>query len=147
MAWQWAETLVEIRGTLAAIRGTTKWGIRCHFPKHQFNRQLKGNYKKLMWVNNVWIHGSSQTVFVHGLMFVWFVPNQLNVKVEFLKYVSVQRSHVTTVWSKCRAVAENWYQPGKCWKRNISWKLHREMSGHQQTQSWLCNRHSHLNSF
>ena len=24
MAWQWAETLVEIRGTLADIRGTTK---------------------------------------------------------------------------------------------------------------------------
>ena len=24
MAWQWAETLVEIRGTLAGIRGTTK---------------------------------------------------------------------------------------------------------------------------
>ena len=23
MAWQWAETLVEIRGTLADIRGTT----------------------------------------------------------------------------------------------------------------------------
>ena len=24
MAWQWAETLVDIRGTLADIRGTTK---------------------------------------------------------------------------------------------------------------------------
>ena len=24
MAWQWAETLVEIRGTLVDIRGTTK---------------------------------------------------------------------------------------------------------------------------
>ena len=24
MAWQWAETLVEIRGNLADIRGTTK---------------------------------------------------------------------------------------------------------------------------
>ena len=24
MVWQWAETLVEIRGTLADIRGTTK---------------------------------------------------------------------------------------------------------------------------
>ena len=24
MAWQWAETLMEIRGTLADIRGTTK---------------------------------------------------------------------------------------------------------------------------
>ena len=24
MAWQWAETLVEIRGTLADIRGITK---------------------------------------------------------------------------------------------------------------------------
>ena len=24
MAWEWAETLVEIRGTLADIRGTTK---------------------------------------------------------------------------------------------------------------------------
>ena len=24
IAWEWAETLVEIRGTLAGIRGTTK---------------------------------------------------------------------------------------------------------------------------
>ena len=36
MAWQWAETLVEIRGTLVEIRGNTKYGIRCHFPKHEF---------------------------------------------------------------------------------------------------------------
>ena len=40
MAWQWAETLVEIRGTLADIRGTTKLGIRYHFPKHEFNRPV-----------------------------------------------------------------------------------------------------------
>ena len=40
MAWQWAETLVEIRGTLADIRGTTKYGIRYHFPKHEFNRPV-----------------------------------------------------------------------------------------------------------
>ena len=38
MAWQWAETLVGIGGTLADIRGTTKWGIRYNFPKHEFNR-------------------------------------------------------------------------------------------------------------
>ena len=38
MAWQKAETLVEIRGTLADNRRTTKWGIRCYFPKHEFNR-------------------------------------------------------------------------------------------------------------
>ena len=29
MAWQWAETLVEIRGTLADIRGTSKLGCKC----------------------------------------------------------------------------------------------------------------------
>ena len=40
MAWQWAETLVEIRETLADIRGTTKLGCRCHFPKHEFNRPV-----------------------------------------------------------------------------------------------------------
>ena len=40
MAWQWAETLVEIRGTLEDIKGTTKYGIRCHFPKHEFNRPV-----------------------------------------------------------------------------------------------------------
>ena len=31
MAWQWAETLVEIRGNLADINGTTKYGCRYHF--------------------------------------------------------------------------------------------------------------------
>ena len=40
MAWQWAETLVEIRGTLADIRGTTKLGCRWNFPKHEFNRPV-----------------------------------------------------------------------------------------------------------
>ena len=40
MAWQWAETLVEIRGNLADIRGTTKLRCRCHFPKHGFNRPV-----------------------------------------------------------------------------------------------------------
>ena len=40
MAWQWAETLVEIRGILADIRVTTKWGIRYHFPKHEFSRSV-----------------------------------------------------------------------------------------------------------
>ena len=40
MAWQWTETLVELRGTLADIRGTTKYGIRYHFPKHEFNRPV-----------------------------------------------------------------------------------------------------------
>ena len=40
MAWQWAETLVEIRGTLADIRGTTKLGYRWNFPKHKFNRTV-----------------------------------------------------------------------------------------------------------
>ena len=41
MAWQWAETLVEIRGTLADIRGTTKWGSGYYFPKHGFNRPVR----------------------------------------------------------------------------------------------------------
>ena len=40
MAWQWAETLVEIRVTLADIRGTTKYGCRHNFPKHEFNRPV-----------------------------------------------------------------------------------------------------------
>ena len=40
MAWQWAETLVEIRGILAEIRGTTKYGSRYHFPKHEFKRPV-----------------------------------------------------------------------------------------------------------
>ena len=40
MAWQWAETLVE-------IRGTTKLGIRYHFPKHEFNGFFSG-------VPNLW---------------------------------------------------------------------------------------------
>ena len=40
MAWQWAETLVEIRETLADIRGTTKYGCRCQFPKYKFNRSV-----------------------------------------------------------------------------------------------------------
>ena len=40
MAWQWAETLVEIRGTLADIRGTTKLGCKWNFPKHEFNRPV-----------------------------------------------------------------------------------------------------------
>ena len=40
MAWQWAETLVEIRGILADIRGTTKLGCRWNFPKHEFNRPV-----------------------------------------------------------------------------------------------------------
>ena len=40
MARQWAETLVEIRGTLADIRGTTKLGCRGNFPKHEFNRPV-----------------------------------------------------------------------------------------------------------
>ena len=40
MAWQWAETLVEIRGTLVDIRGTTKLGCRYNFPKHEFNRPV-----------------------------------------------------------------------------------------------------------
>ena len=40
VTWQWAETLVEIMGTLADIRGTTKHGIRYHFPKHEFNRPV-----------------------------------------------------------------------------------------------------------
>ena len=31
MAWQWAETLVEIRGTLGDIRGTTKLGVQMEF--------------------------------------------------------------------------------------------------------------------
>ena len=37
MAWQRAETLMEIRGTLVNIRGTTKKGSIYHFPKHEFN--------------------------------------------------------------------------------------------------------------
>ena len=40
MAWQWAETLVEIRGTLADIRRTTKLGCNLNFPKHEFNRPV-----------------------------------------------------------------------------------------------------------
>ena len=40
MAWQWAETLVEIRGTLADIRGTTKLGWTWNFPKHEFNKPV-----------------------------------------------------------------------------------------------------------
>ena len=40
IAWQWAETLVEIRGTLADIRGTTKLGCRWNFPKHEFNKPV-----------------------------------------------------------------------------------------------------------
>ena len=40
MAWQWAETLVEIRVILADIRGTTKYGRRLNFPKHEFNRPV-----------------------------------------------------------------------------------------------------------
>ena len=40
MAWQWAETLVEIRRSLADIRGTTKLGCRWNFPKHEFNRPV-----------------------------------------------------------------------------------------------------------
>ena len=40
IAWQWSETLVEIRGTLADIRGTTKQGSTYHFPKHQFKRPV-----------------------------------------------------------------------------------------------------------
>ena len=40
MAWQWAETLVEIRGSLADIRGTTKLGCRWNFLKHEFNRPV-----------------------------------------------------------------------------------------------------------
>ena len=40
MAWQWADTLVEIRVTLADIRGTTKKGCRHNFPKHEFNRPV-----------------------------------------------------------------------------------------------------------
>ena len=40
MAWQWTETLVEIRRTLADIRRTTKLGCRWNFPKHEFNRPV-----------------------------------------------------------------------------------------------------------
>ena len=40
MAWQWAKTLVEIRGTLADIRGTTKLGADGIFP----NMNLTGLY-------------------------------------------------------------------------------------------------------
>ena len=40
MAWQWAETLVEIRGTLADIRGTTEDGSTYNFPKHEFYRPV-----------------------------------------------------------------------------------------------------------
>ena len=40
MASQWAETLVEIMGTLADMRGTTKSGCRWNFPKHEFNRPV-----------------------------------------------------------------------------------------------------------
>ena len=40
MAWQWAETLVEIRVTLADIRRTTKLGCNLNFPKHEFNRSV-----------------------------------------------------------------------------------------------------------
>ena len=32
MVWQWAETPVEITGTLADIRETTKHMSTCHFP-------------------------------------------------------------------------------------------------------------------
>ena len=34
IAWQWADTLVGIRETLADIRRTTKLGSRWHFSKH-----------------------------------------------------------------------------------------------------------------
>ena len=40
MAWQWAETLVEIMGTLVDIRGTTKKGADTIFP----NINLTGLY-------------------------------------------------------------------------------------------------------
>ena len=42
MAWQWAETLVEIRGTLADIRGNYKIGVRMEFSQTGMN--LTGLY-------------------------------------------------------------------------------------------------------
>ena len=56
MAWQWAETLVEIRGTLVDIRGTTKLGCRYHFPKHKFNRLvcLEAHHYLLAEASQAW---------------------------------------------------------------------------------------------
>ena len=56
MAWQWAETLVEIRGTLVEIRGTTKLGCRCNFPKHEFNRPvcLEAHHYLLAHLSQEW---------------------------------------------------------------------------------------------
>ena len=59
MAWQWAETLVEIRGTLVDIRGTTKSGIRYHFPKHEFNRPV------CLEVHHYWLAHLSRYQFHH----------------------------------------------------------------------------------
>ena len=59
MAWQYyVETLVEIGGTLADIRGTTKQGIRCNFPKHEFNKPvcLEGHHYLLACHSNGFHH-------------------------------------------------------------------------------------------